>query len=184
MNRAAIAYKIMPALILDLDGTVRRTKSGDPFIKDINDIELMPGIEDIIWMYRDAGYFIAGASNQAGVAHGFKHPQVIMDEFNKTFSLFKKNPFHTIRTCFNDSKGKVLPYNVRSLCRKPDIGMLAIIEHECQQNGIIINWDKSIFVGDRDDDRLCALNAKIEFHFIDKFLIMKHNVGSHSPENT
>lgn len=175
--KRVMGFKIAPALVLDFDGTVRRNKSGKSFIDSLDDIELMPGIEDIIWKYRDAGYMILGISNQAGVAHGFKPPQVIMQEFDRTFALFKRNPFHTVRQCFNDSKGNVVPYNIRSLCRKPDIGMLALMEFDAQSKGVFINWDKSIFVGDREDDRKCAENAKIKFHWIDEFLEMKHLEG-------
>jgi histidinol phosphatase-like enzyme len=57
---------LRPALCLDFDGTIRKSKSGT-FIKDEKDIELMPGIEKIIWMYRNMGFLIIGISNQGGV---------------------------------------------------------------------------------------------------------------------
>jgi histidinol phosphatase-like enzyme len=37
--------KVKPALVLDFDGTIRRSKSGETFIKNFQDIELMPGID-------------------------------------------------------------------------------------------------------------------------------------------
>jgi len=63
-------HKVKPALCLDFDGTIRRSKSGETFINNAADIELMPGVEKLIWRYREMGYVILGISNQAGVAHG------------------------------------------------------------------------------------------------------------------
>lgn len=168
------SHTIVKALCLDFDGTIRRSKSGEPFIKNSKDIELMPGIENIIWKYRQMNYLIFGISNQAGVAHGFKLPIEIENELEATLKLFKSNPFHIVKMCYHDGKGKIAPYNVRSLCRKPDIGSLAIIENEAFNNGYVIDWDNSIFCGDRPEDEQCAKNAGIVFRHIDSFLNEPH----------
>lgn len=42
------SHKVSPALCLDFDGTIRRSKSGKTFIQNFKDIELMPNIENII----------------------------------------------------------------------------------------------------------------------------------------
>lgn len=36
--------------------------------------------------------------------------------------------------------------------------------------GIVIDWDNSLFVGDRPEDEQCAKNANIQFKYIDQFL--------------
>ena len=163
-------FKVLPALCLDLDGTVRRNKDGDPFSKDLEQMELMPGIEDLIYAFREKGYMIVGITNQAGVAHGHKTPDDVMNEIHHMFSLFKQNPFNIIKACFHDGKGTVAPYNYRSLHRKPDIGMLAMAEFDAFEAGYIIDWDNSLFVGDRKEDQACANNANVEFMYIDSFL--------------
>lgn len=163
--------KLKRALCLDLDGTVRRNKSGKSFIDNFKDIELMPGIERLIWIYRRMGYVIVGISNQGGVAHGFKLPMEIELELETTLNLFDKNPFHLVKMCYHMADGKIEPYCHRSLLRKPDIGMLAIAEMELYQNGIIVDWDNSLFVGDRPEDEQCANNAKIKYEHIDSFLV-------------
>lgn len=160
---------VKPALCLDFDGTIRRSKSGKTFIKNFQDIELIPNIEKLIWKYRDNGYLILGISNQAGVAHGFKLPVEIELEMDATFKLFERNPFHIVKFCYHDHKGSIEPYNHRSLLRKPGIGMLALMESEAWQNGFVIDWDKSLFVGDRPEDEECAKRAGIDFNHIDKF---------------
>lgn len=167
-------HKVKPALCLDFDGTIRRSKSGATFIRNFQDIELMPDIEKIIWRYRNMGYLILGISNQGGVAHGFKLPMEIEAEMDATFKLFDKNPFHICKFCYHDGKGKIEPYNHRSLLRKPNIGMLAVMEVEAYNAGYVIDWDKSIFVGDRPEDEQCANNAGISFRHIDAFLTQSH----------
>lgn len=168
------SHKVKPALCLDFDGTIRRSKSGQTFIQNFSDIELMPNIEKLIWRYRNMGWLILGISNQAGVAHGFKLPLEIEHEMDTTLKLFKENPFHIVKFCHHDDKGKIEPYNHRSLLRKPDIGMLAIMEAEAWNEGFVIDWDNSLFVGDRPEDEQCAKNAGITFRHIDSFLNEPH----------
>ena len=164
------SHQVKPALCLDFDGTIRRSKSGQTFIKNFNDIELMPNIEKLIWRYRNMGWLILGISNQAGVAHGFKLPLEIEHEMETTLNLFKQNPFHIVKFCYHDGKGKIEPYNHRSLLRKPDIGMLAVMECEAWDKGFVVDWDSSLFVGDRPEDEQCAKNAGVSFRYIDSFL--------------
>lgn len=166
--------KVVPALCLDFDGTIRRSASGKTFIENSRDIELMPGIENLIWRYRNMGWLVLGISNQAGVAHGFKLPMEVELEMDVTLKQFKNNPFHIVKFCYHDGKGKIEPYNHRSLLRKPDIGMLAIMENEAFNNGYVIDWDNSLFVGDRPEDEECAKRAGIKFRHIDSFLNEPH----------
>lgn len=161
---------LRPALCLDLDGTVRRSKSGSTFIKNFNDIELIPGIEKVIWFYRNKEFLIFGVSNQAGVAHGYKLPMEVENELSATFNLFQRNPFHAVKQCYFDAAGHIAPYNTRSLFRKPAYGMLAQLEAESYISGYAVNWDESIFVGDRPEDRKCADAAGINFMSAEDFL--------------
>lgn len=155
-------FKLCPALCLDLDGTVRFSAEGE-FINKAEDVRLFPDAEMKIWEYRDQGFLVFGISNQGGVAHGFKTAQGCNLEVEATFKQFKRNPFHIIKCCFHDERGKVEPYNHRSLLRKPDYGMLAICEVESFQAGYIVDWNNSLFVGDRSEDRDIANKAGIKF---------------------
>lgn len=162
------SMQIVPALCLDLDGTVRYSKSGD-FINKPDDIMLFDGVESKIWEYRNRGYLICAVSNQGGVAYGLKTPQACDDEISRMCSLFERNPFHLIKCCYHHEKGKVMPFNFRSLLRKPDIGMLVLIEVEAFQAGYIIDWSRSLFVGDRPEDEQCAQRASIGFQWANDF---------------
>ena len=167
-------HEVKKALCLDFDGTIRRSASGATFIRNVEDIELMPGIEKLIWAYRNMGYLILGISNQAGVAHGFKLPLEIDWEMIGTLNLFEQNPFHFVKFCYHDGAGKIEPYCHRSLLRKPSTGMLALMEDDAFDAGFVVDWDNSLFVGDRPEDEECAKNAGIPFKHIDEFLTMPH----------
>ncbi len=153
---------VRPALCLDLDGTIRYSKRGE-FINKPEDIVLFSGIEDRIWRYRSDGYLIFGISNQGGVAFGFKSPLDVERELDVMIALFERNPFHIVKVSYHHEGGTVEPYNVRSLLRKPGTGMLALCEVEAFEQGFVVDWDKSLFVGDRDEDEECARRAGITF---------------------
>ncbi|OIN55742.1 DUF6794 domain-containing protein [Arsenicibacter rosenii] len=172
VQQAPVKHKLAPALCLDLDGTVRRSKK-DPkgFIQGPDDIELMPGIEARIFDYKQKGFLVFGVSNQGGVAHGFKTPADVDREIVAMLELFTiAKPFDIVKTCFHMEGGTVEPFCHRSLFRKPDTGMLAFCELEAFNHGFIVDWDNSLFVGDRDEDRACAEKAGIDFMHIDDFL--------------
>ena len=160
--------EVKPALFLDLDGTIRYGKSGT-FIKDVHDIALYDGIPELVWKYRNEGYLIIGISNQGGVAHGFKTHQEIDAEMERTILLFDKNPFHDIKWCLHHPDGNVEPYCHESRFRKPDIGMICEAEVDCFNAGFIIDYSKSIFVGDRPEDKECAKRAGIQFMDAEEF---------------
>lgn len=168
LKRRLVLGLTMPALCLDLDGTVRYSKSGE-FITYLDDIALFPDVEPKLWEYRNQGYLILGVSNQGGVAFGHKTPRDVELELDMMASLFQKDPFHFIKCAYHHPQGTVAPYNHRSLLRKPDIGMLACMEVELYEAGFIVDWDRSLFVGDRPEDQQCAANAGIEFHWADDF---------------
>lgn len=156
------------ALCLDLDGTVRYSRNGT-FIEKPDDIALFPDVEAKLWEYRDKDYLILGVSNQGGVAYGYKTPAQANAEVEVMCGLFQRDPFHIIKQCFHHEEGTVPPYNIRSLFRKPGTGMLALMEVELYEEGYIVDWDNSLFVGDRQEDEECARNAGIPFQWAERF---------------
>lgn len=164
-------HTIKKALVLDLDGTVRRSKSGKEFVDSLDDIELIPGMEERIMLFKGAGYLVLGFTNQGWVAFGYKSSQMAFDESSYTKALFKTNPFEEIAYRFHHEEGSVRPHNIRSLMRKPDIGMLAVLEDEFYlHRGTLIDWDNSLFVGDRAEDAECARRAGIPFQDASAFV--------------
>jgi D-glycero-D-manno-heptose 1,7-bisphosphate phosphatase len=154
------------ALFLDLDGTVRRSKTGT-FIKDADDLEIIPEAKEAIQHYKNHNYLIIGISNQGGVAFGHKTADQVQEESRKTL---QELPFDTIIHCYFMEGGTVEPFDRRSLLRKPNYGMIVLAEAQYSNDGVFIDLDNSLFVGDREEDRECAESAKIKFMWADEFL--------------
>jgi D-glycero-D-manno-heptose 1,7-bisphosphate phosphatase len=164
-------YKKQPAVFVDLDGTVRASKSDpDGFIQGADDIVLLPNTEEVLLLWLSRGYLILGVSNQGGVAFGYSTVEQIEAEMEATRALFKKDPFDRMLWCVSHPESNHPVHGHRSLFRKPDIGMLALHEKEAMRhNGVIIDYSRSVFVGDRWEDEECARRAGIEFIHASKF---------------
>jgi histidinol-phosphate phosphatase family protein len=157
-----------PAFIADLDGTIRYSQNGE-HINGPDDVALYDHVIDGLWRYRMDGYLIFGVTNQGGVAHGYKTPDDVQAELQRMEQLAAQQseqgwPFHQIKACYYMENGSVEEFGFRSLCRKPSYGQLAVLEDEARANGFIIDWDRSIMIGDRDEDQACAEAAGVEFH--------------------
>lgn len=160
--------KLMPALCLDLDGTVRYSSRGE-FITVPGDIVLFEGVEAKLWEFHNNGWLICGVTNQGGVAFGIKTVEEEQAEIDWTLKLFEKNPFHIIQSCYQHEKAKHPAYGHRSMFRKPYTGMLALCEYEAFAANIVIDWDASKMVGDRPEDKQMAENAEIGFEWAWQF---------------
>jgi len=161
-------FQVMPALVLDLDGTIRYSKSGE-FINGPDDVALFDDVEKKLWEYKNRGHLVFGVSNQGGVAFGLSSLKIVHAELDATLALFEDNPFNIIKFCCNHPDGTIHPYNTRSLLRKPDIGMLAILESASFENGFMIDWDHSLIVGDRAEDEEMAKRAGVNFAWANDF---------------
>lgn len=156
----------VPARVFDLDGTLRRSKSGKKFIQGIDDIELFP---DVLPKFRELaaqGYYMAIASNQGGVAYGIRTVAQAIAEIDATTALFGvTEPIHDTYMCMTHPKGNTFPFNHGSLLRKPHYGMLVLIERSAWNQGVIIDWTNSLIVGDRPDDFYMAQAANVPFEW-------------------
>ena len=59
---------LRPAVFLDRDGTVVVERH---YLKDPDDVELVPGAADALYALRDAGYALVVVTNQSGIARGY-----------------------------------------------------------------------------------------------------------------
>jgi len=155
----------MQILFLDLDGTVRRSKSGQTFINDPQDQEIIPGVFEAI--DRHVWLIIVGITNQGGVAAGKKSLENCIEEQQEFLRMF---PYMDSIYFCPDFEGKVC-YQVKLDCfrdcsieggdfRKPGAGMIQLaIKH--------LKPDQSLFVGDRPEDELAASRAGIPFIWAD-----------------
>ncbi|MEY3302861.1 MAG: hypothetical protein RLZZ139_1234 [Cyanobacteriota bacterium] len=156
-------------LFLDLDGTVRRTKSGATFINDPYDQELIPGTKEAIARYQ--GWKIVGVTNQGGVKAGFKSLENCFEEQRQTLKLLPE--MSLLLFCTNDGSsgwrlsqrglqmdGLAIPCNAKRYgnFRKPNPGMIRLgLEYYKEKP------EQILMVGDRSEDQECAANANINF---------------------
>jgi D-glycero-D-manno-heptose 1,7-bisphosphate phosphatase len=164
-------YITLPALILDLDGTIRFSKSGE-FIQGPDDIEIYADVEAKLLEYYPTT-LIFGVSNQGGVAFGHKTPEQDRAEIEATIRMFDTQMFMAVFTAWQHPEGTVYPFNHYSLLRKPNYGMLVLCEWYAYQRSYIIDWNRSLIVGDRSEDKECAFRAGIGFEWTEKFFDRK-----------
>ena len=130
-------------LFVDLDGTVRRTKSGAIFINTPQDQEIIPGVTEAIARYPD--HYVIGITNQGGVAAKKKSLVSAIAEQQYTMELLPQLleiyfcPDFEGRECYKlvstDNTIRCAAINFQQepqllkwqgLCRKPNPGMLEI----------------------------------------------------------
>lgn len=161
----------MKVLFLDLDGTIRTTKSGAKFISDPIDQQPIEGAVQKVREYFEKGWLIIGITNQIGVLKGYKTLQNMIDEQLKTMKIFPEICY--IYACPNKGESMISVYcetyytvihNENLNFRKPETGM---IDYFRQNYGTIT---QSLIVGDMKSDKLCALKANIPFMWASEWL--------------
>lgn len=161
-------------LLLDMDGTVRESASGATFINEPRDQKVIEGVDDAIAHYHERGWTIVGVTNQGGVAAGFKSLEDAIAEQRYTLELLPD--LLCIYIC-PDMKGAhcwMVSWGHEDLAvhlspwgqefigafRKPQPGMLnAAIKTNGSSDDKSAYW----YVGDRDEDRLAATAAGVNF---------------------
>jgi D-glycero-D-manno-heptose 1,7-bisphosphate phosphatase len=158
-------------LFLDLDGTVRKSKSGATFINDPYDQELIDGVEDAIARYQ--GWKIVGVTNQGGVIAGYKSLENCFEEQRQTLKLLPQMSLLLFctdggDTMFRLSQQGLKMHGMAILCnakkygnfRKPNPGMIVFgMKYSYSRE----NPEEVLMVGDRSEDQECAANANIPF---------------------
>lgn len=173
----------MKLLLLDLDGTVRKTKSGKTFINEPDDQQLIDGVVPAIGRY--TGWTFIGITNQGGVASGHKSLENAIKEQEQTLELM---PILDAILFCPDFDGKecwvVEPDGAQPYCvimpgtnfRKPAPGMLWFARRlawgwggKLASNAI----DECLYVGDRDEDEQAAAAADIPFMWAHEWRMKK-----------
>jgi D-glycero-D-manno-heptose 1,7-bisphosphate phosphatase len=180
-------------LLIDKDGTVTRTKSGETFVQTWNDQELIPGVAQSLHYHRRQGYTPIIITNQGGVAAGHKtlHEALAETQFacllagiNRAYvcpdaaGTIGENVYEIRNGVDVDvDDWLVTHYTLDSLktaknlqitgLRKPECGMLltaiALADYPVQG---------CFYVGDRPEDSEAAAKAEIRFMHADVFAAM------------
>jgi D-glycero-D-manno-heptose 1,7-bisphosphate phosphatase len=178
-------------LLIDKDGTVTRTKSGETFVQSWNDQELIPGVAQSLYEHRKQGYTPIIITNQGGVAAGHKTlPEALAETqfacllagINRAYlcpdaaGTIGENVYE-IRNGVDADDWLATHYTLDSLktaknlpitgLRKPECGMLltavALTDYPVQS---------CFYVGDRPEDSEAAAKADIRFMHADVFANM------------
>ena len=136
-------------LLLDVDGTLRKTKSGEIFPRSADDVELLPGRREVLTRYIDDGYELFLVSNQSGIASETLTKEDAEAAFARTIELLGL-PVAEVAYCPHPA------FPVGCFCRKPLPGMgIALMErHQLAREHLLM-------VGDMDSDRDFARSVGI-----------------------
>jgi HAD superfamily hydrolase (TIGR01662 family) len=131
-------------LLLDVDGTLRRTISGEFYPRDPHDLEILPGRTEALSRWVEAGYKLFFISNQSGIAAGRVAHDAVQAAMIRTAELLGV-PITEIVYCPHPSKP------VGCFCRKPmpGLGVYLMQRHQLSREHLVM-------VGDMDTDAECA----------------------------
>lgn len=139
------------AIILDYDGTLRRTASGEFYPCHPDDVVALPGRTEVLQRYVDAGYLLLGVSNQSGVSRKKLTAKAARACLDRTNALIG----HAIEAEFCPHPPGRTP---SCYCRKPFPGIAVLF---IEKHGL--DPSQCIMVGDLPSDRGFAKAAGFEF---------------------
>jgi histidinol-phosphate phosphatase family protein len=144
------------ALLLDHDGTLRRTRSGKKYPSDPEDVTVLPGRRETLERYLREGYLLFGVSNQGDVARGVLTAEDARRCFERTHQLLGLS----FETAFCPHE----PAPITCWCRKPMPGLgVAFLER------FKLDRAQTLMVGDRGTDETFAQRCGVGFRHADAF---------------
>jgi D-glycero-D-manno-heptose 1,7-bisphosphate phosphatase len=144
------------AVFLDRDGVITAAvvRGGKPYPPArLEDVEILPGVEQALADLRQAGYLLVVVTNQPDVARGTQTREVV-DAIHAR--LTAALPLDAVYCCFHDAAD-------RCACRKPAPGLLLDAARD-----LGIDLPASIMVGDRWRDVEAGAAAGCRTVFIDR----------------
>ena len=146
-----------PALFLDRDGVIIGEKN---YIANPNDVEMLPGIPELIQAARQSGMAVVEITNQAGIGRGyFGWPEFVAVEDRVTEVLAKHRAgLDAVLACPFHADGRPPYRHPDHPWRKPNPGMLT-------EAARLLNLDlsQSVLVGDKAADQVAAQMAGLRW---------------------
>lgn len=143
------------AFFLDRDGTLNVEKG---YIRNVEDLELIPGVAQAVRRLNDAGILAILTTNQTGAARGFYDLEHIHALNAKLQRLLKEEAdahLDAVFYCPHLDKGTVEEFAIACTCRKPETGMIL---DAARQFGTI-DLSRSYVLGDKASDVAFGKNA-------------------------
>lgn len=144
------------ALLLDYDGTLRRSRGEFQWPVSCKDIEILPGRTPILQAWQDAGFHLLGVSNQSPISKG----QFSIADANEMFA-------HTNKLLGLDIEVKFCPHRsnpIECYCRKPGPGIGVYFIEKFH-----LNPQLCLMVGDKTSDQTFATRCGFKYVAADMF---------------
>ncbi len=147
-----------PALFLDRDGVINIDHG---YVHRWDQLDLLPGLAEVIRAFNEAGWFVFVITNQAGVARGYYDESAIDLLHDQIRDWLAARGAHVDRFyyCPLHPQGSVAAYRAESSDRKPGPGMLLRAFAEWP-----VDVEQSFLVGDQETDMAAAAAAGIKGH--------------------
>ena len=157
-NFKKIFYK--PGIFLDRDGVINKDFG---HVYKIENFEYTKSI--CLSLKKLSNYYIFIITNQAGIAKGLYKEKDFFNLHKKIKKYFlKKNIYiNDVKFCPHHPKGIVKKFKKKCLCRKPGNQMIKEILKSWN-----INIKKSLMIGDKNSDKICANKSGISFQYVQK----------------
>jgi histidinol-phosphate phosphatase family protein len=155
--RRASKAGTVKGLLLDVDGTLRTTLSGEIYPRQPDDIQLLPGRRESLQRWVDAGYRLFFVSNQSGVASGQVTREAVDACFQKTVELLGL-PVAEIACCPHPA------FPAGCFCRKPLPGLGIYLKQQHNLAG-----EHLTMVGDMDSDAQFAAALGARYYNAEEF---------------
>ncbi|MFX0011044.1 MAG: HAD-IIIA family hydrolase [Candidatus Hermodarchaeota archaeon] len=144
------------AIVLDYDGTLRTTKSGEKYPKTPDDIKILPKRTEILKRYVKQGYLLLGASNQSFVSEKVMTEEQAIECFEKTNDLLDLKIDY--KFCPHPSYPQIC------YCRKPMPGMAVEFIEKYK-----LDPSQCIMVGDSTTDKTFAKRSGFQYTKVENF---------------
>lgn len=149
-------------LFLDRDGTLNRSIDSRP-PNTPEEVELLPGVSEVLADYAAQGWLAAIVSNQGGVASGYLSETAARAVQQRVVDLLPV-PVAASYLCPHMPGGRVAKYAIDCPNRKPRPGfILTALERFGAQAA------DCLMVGDSSTDKLASEAAGVPFHWADLF---------------
>ena len=154
----SINYK--PCIFLDRDGVINKDIG---YLHNKKNFIWRNGIINFIKKYNDRNYYIIILTNQSGIGRGYYKEKNLHDLHNWMVSKIRDKGGNIDKIYFSPyyKNSKFLKYRRQKKMRKPDNGMIMRALKDFD-----INLKKSIFIGDKETDKLAALKSNIKYKIL------------------
>ena len=146
-------------LLLDVDGTLRETISGEHYPRHPDDVRILPGRTEVLSNWIAAGYELFFVSNQSGVASMRVGHDMVQAAFFRTQKMLNV-PVNEVVYCPHPH------HPVGCFCRKPMPGLGVYLMERHQ-----LGCESLVMVGDRETDAEFAAGLGITYHDADDFFL-------------